>query len=313
MVNFVPGFTTGLNVANGNLIVSNGNVGIGDTAPVTKLTIEASMSEGIGLINSGVERWRLYRESASTEDFRIREVGVSGSGVFANGTDFFTIKTTGNVGIGTVSPTQKLDVAGNITAPVYYDRNDTAYYLDPNVTSRMNEVQADRVYGFADIRSPIFYDYNNIAYYLDPDSISSVNILRRSYGFNGPEYDENNGAYYVDPASTSVFNTLYAGVFYYNSDATLKENIQTIPNALASILKLHGVSFDWKEDGTKGLGVVAQEVEQVYPELVATDEKTGRKSVQYGNLVGPLIEAVKELKADNDALRARIEKLEKGN
>ena len=76
------------------------------------------------------------------------------------------------------------------------------------------------------------------------------------------------------------------------SDERLKENIKTIPNALETVKKLRGVSFDRKDFSSKGIGVVAQEVEQILPEVVVDGEY---KSVSYGNIVGLLIEAIKEL------------------
>ena len=76
--------------------------------------------------------------------------------------------------------------------------------------------------------------------------------------------------------------------------------------------QLRGVRFAWKDsDQGKGpqIGVIAQEVEAVYPEVVSTDDQ-GYKSVAYGKLVGVLVEAVKELKSDNETLRARVAALE---
>ena len=63
---------------------------------------------------------------------------------------------------------------------------------------------------------------------------------------------------------------------------------------------LRGVSFDWKESGKKSYGVIAQELEQILPELVSdTDPKT----VNYNGIIGVLIEAVKELKNEVDELK----------
>ena len=76
------------------------------------------------------------------------------------------------------------------------------------------------------------------------------------------------------------------------SDERLKENIKTIPNALETVKKLRGVTFDRKDFAGKGIGVIAQEVEQILPEVVVDGEY---KSVSYGNIVGLLIEAIKEL------------------
>ena len=92
------------------------------------------------------------------------------------------------------------------------------------------------------------------------------------------------------------------------SDVSLKENIETVPNALDKVLNLRGVYFDKKDqpDVPRQMGVIAQEVEEVVPEVVSTgaDEM---KTVAYGNLVGLLIESIKELKAEVNDLRAQLE------
>jgi len=126
---------------------------------------------------------------------------------------------------------------------------------------------------------------------------------------------------YTVPKTGGTFSgSLIATSFLYSSDRRLKEKILPVNNALSKIQKLEGVSFKWKdEEKGKGinLGLIAQDVEKVFPELVSTDKTTGLKSVQYGNLVSPIIEAVKEqqkeideLRGENDELRARIEALE---
>lgn len=92
----------------------------------------------------------------------------------------------------------------------------------------------------------------------------------------------------------TIKGNAYAPAFFYASDVTLKENIQTIDNPIKRITQLNGVSFQWKKDGRQDLGLIAQEVETIFPELVSTNETTGLKSIEYGNLVAVLIEAVKE-------------------
>ena len=92
-------------------------------------------------------------------------------------------QTSGNVGIGTATPSQKLDVAGNVIAPFYYDRDNTGYYLDPAGGSRLNYGDFDNLhaYGTLDANAyaiaPLYYDKNNTGYYLDPDNWSSLNFL----------------------------------------------------------------------------------------------------------------------------------------
>jgi hypothetical protein len=79
------------------------------------------------------------------------------------------------------------------------------------------------------------------------------------------------------------------------SDERLKSDIQTIDNALDKVMNMRGVSYT--KQAEKGIGVIAQEVEKVLPEVVTDGEF---KSVAYGNMVGVLIEAIKELKAEID-------------
>jgi hypothetical protein len=101
------------------------------------------------------------------------------------------------------------------------------------------------------------------------------------------------------------------------SDARLKHNIQPLgTDALTNVLALNGVAFEWNTDGQPGLGVVAQEVERVFPELVVMHPVTGFKGVQYNGLIAPIIEAIKaqqqqvdEQQRQLDALRTELEAL----
>ena len=101
-------------------------------------------------------------------------------------------------------------------------------------------------------------------------------------------------------------------IAYYSSDRRLKTDIVPIPDALSKVMQISGNTFTWiplteEEKKTihanegKDVGVIAQEIEAILPELVETREKTGYKAVKYDKLVALLIEAVKELnnKIDN--------------
>jgi hypothetical protein len=100
---------------------------------------------------------------------------------------------------------------------------------------------------------------------------------------------------------------------FYSSDERLKDNVQVITNALAKVLQIRGVEFDWNnltepEDGyfvrKHDIGVIAQEIEKVLPEVVAIREN-GIKAVKYDRIIPLLIEAIKELKAEVDALKGK--------
>jgi hypothetical protein len=98
-------------------------------------------------------------------------------------------------------------------------------------------------------------------------------------------------------------NITASGTITANSDKKLKENIQTIENALEKVLSLRGVEFDRKDSQEHQIGVIAQEVEKIIPEVVYGDET---KSVAYGNLVGLLIEAIKEQQKQIEELKKKL-------
>jgi hypothetical protein len=125
---------------------------------------------------------------------------------------------------------------------------------------------------------------------------------------------------------THIPGTLHASVSS-PSDARLKSNITPLTHVLEKLEQLRGVSFEWNEvsmsltghtPGRRDIGVIAQEVEAVFPELVTTWGADGFKAVAYEKLTGVLIAAVKELKAETDiqkqhivAVEARLAALER--
>jgi hypothetical protein len=104
---------------------------------------------------------------------------------------------------------------------------------------------------------------------------------------------------YFNPST----GTLNATTVNSLSDRSHKTNIRPIEDSVALVQRLQGVRFDWLESNKPSLGVIAQDVEETLPEVVETNED-GTKSVSYGNIVGLLIEAIKEQ-------QIRIEELEK--
>ena len=100
---------------------------------------------------------------------------------------------------------------------------------------------------------------------------------------------------------SSTGNMNIIGSLTQNSDETIKTDITTIENALWKVQQLRGVEYTHIIEGTKNIGLIAQEVENVIPEAVFIGDMNGLKSVAYANLVSVLIEAIKELnmKVDN--------------
>ena len=101
-----------------------------------------------------------------------------------------------------------------------------------------------------------------------------------------------------------------------SSDLKLKENVRNLEGALDKTLQLRGVKFDWKDDDRQNdqLGFIAQEVEEVLPEIVSEVESIGdkhgdtHKVVNYQAVVPVLVEAIKELKAEIDELKEQLKK-----
>ena len=115
-----------------------------------------------------------------------------------------------------------------------------------------------------------------------------------------------------------VAGSAHATSFPVSSDARFKKNVNRLTNVLDKLDKVRGVSFEWNEtyealgrsSGHREIGVIAQEVEKVFPELVSSWYDEEYKAVDYSRMTGVLIEAVKELKAQNETLKQRVESLE---
>ena len=115
----------------------------------------------------------------------------------------------------------------------------------------------------------------------------------------------------VDSAGNATFNgnvTAYGSA----SDIRLKYDVKNIDNALNKVLSLDGINFKYKKDDSESTGVIAQQVQEVLPQAVyetsdiGSDEK--HLAVRYGNMVGLLIEAIKEQQSQIDELKSKLEK-----
>ena len=150
--------------------------------------------------------------------------------------------------------------------------------------------------------------------YVNP-GCSSWSGCTSSYVFTSPHYYASapNGDMYLGETGNAikirgsliVDGSVTSGSFLYSpSDERLKTNIQSLQNSLTKVQQLKGVSFNWKANGQESLGLIAQDVEKVFPQIVGTD-KEGMKSVDYTKLVAVLIEAMKEQQKQIDELKSR--------
>lgn len=168
------------------------------------------------------------------------------------------------------------------------------------------------------LASQVDANTSNISMVASQVDLNSTNISSLSYDIS------NIDSYLSYVASLAENANQYAHSHTY-SDKRLKQNVNPLSNTLSSILQLQGVSFYWEENlvhqlnlpNARQVGFIAQEVEQVYPELVANDS-LGYKSVDYAMFSPILVEAIKEqqtqlndLQQQNSQLEERIDELEK--
>lgn len=128
-----------------------------------------------------------------------------------------------------------------------------------------------------------------------PNTDDNVDLGTSVYEFKNGYFD---GTLYTDAISNN--GSITSATFFYSSDAALKEDIQTIENPLEKVQQLRGVSYKWKDTGRKDIGLVADEVQEVLPELVVENE---HKQMDYGHMIGLLVEAIKEQQKEIENLK----------
>jgi hypothetical protein len=245
-----------------------------------------------------------------------------------NETTAITVDASQNVGIGTASPSQKLEVAtaaggtiglryiGNSGyATVGTDGSNNILFSignPPTERMRINSSGNVLVGKTTTSETTVGFNINTLG-----SAISSgTDNYWVAYNTSASAY-----RFYVSPAGTiNATNTSITAI----SDLSLKENIRDLETGLAQVMALKPRRFDWKEetkiDQKNVAGFIAQELEQVLPELVyeyqynATETK---KSIKMGDILPTLVKAIQELKAINDtqaetinALTARVVALE---
>jgi hypothetical protein len=266
----------------------------------TFLGTEAGLSNNNGVGNVFVGYQSGYHETGSNRLYIANASDTSAVLVFGN-------FSTGSVGLGTLSPAEKLHL------------NKSSGSLGIRISSDVSSYQyinfgAANGYGIGCDDTDKFFI--NREQPLGTGFLRAVTI----------QSDGNVGVGTKTPGyKLDVAGQAHATSFPTSSDRRLKRNIQPLHDVLKKLERINGVSFEWNQlydsfgrsTGRREIGVIAQEIGAEFPELVSTWGDDDYQAVDYGRLTGVLIEAIKELnegleelQEENRYLRQRIESLE---
>jgi hypothetical protein len=301
-------------------IDSSGNVGIGVTNPSTKLHLQGSAAQNIQLTHLANGASRIGQNGTAL---------TFGVDLADGSTERMRIDSSGNVGIGTSSPTnygagyKSLAINGTSSGILELQANGTTQALLVCDASDL-QIQAN---GSRPIRF-----FTNSAERMRIDSsgnllvgTTTLNGVGKSFHTSGFAYSNRSGtsaASHFDFANDNgaVGQIVTSGTstsFNTSSDYRLKENIAPMTGALDVVAALKPVTYNWKVDGSSGQGFIAHELQEVVPDCVtgekdAVDAEGNPKyqGIDTSFLVATLTAAIQELKATVDAQAARIAALE---
>ena len=282
------------------------NTIMGRTADNTGDAKALSKTEAQGILNvaDGADyynAWKLRANTDSTTDIGAGETvsftGSNATSVTRNGNTITISSTDNNTTYSAHGGTSSTDSKG-----IYLDTSNNQFKL---TNSHRNHSQQDIGNNSGTLTRYHTSDY--ISWYTrDPvDNGSSRESMRLD---KSPTNPGANVGLEVNGDITAFSNAI-------TSDRKLKENIVTVDNALDKVSQLNGVEFDWKDGRGKSAGVIAQDVEKVLPQLVSQAKGFSEvidetyKVVDYNGLSSLFIEAIKELKEQNELMKAEIEEL----
>lgn len=263
---------------------SAGRVGIGTSSPAQKLHVASGSAfiDGNTYVSTGAGYWLTGSGSFATG---IATAAAGGAlTLYTSATERIRVTSTGNVGIGTTSPSVPLEVAGDVRIASGGDLkisaaasgNDMAMYND---------------------NGDMYWNNGAALMYL-----SAAGALTTAAGITA------GGTVAVTGNITATGDITATGNVTAYSDVRLKTDLQRIDSALDKVEKLAGYTFTRTDTGDRQTGLLAQDVQSVLPEAVVEGEYL---SVAYGNLMGLMVEAIKELRADLAELKRVAVKVNK--
>ena len=272
--------------------------------------------------------------------------GVYNSPNFCIGAENYIEFVTGNSQRGYIDSSSNLFAFGSMRSPIWYDYNNTGYYIDGNSGSNILDLTC-RIHYFSGVGgdsgagNPAYAIYQVPGGWSNPYPDLGIGYhtgirIGAYYGYNGTRFYNNHDWSTQIGSFGDGDNNLrsYYDIIAYASDGRLKENFRPLDNALDKVCSLTGTVFDWKDmvrelgfepNAKTEVGVIAQQVEAVLPEAVTVapfdydwkqpnQSKSGERylTVKYERLVPLLIEAIKEQRKEVDELRQMIKDIKDG-
>ena len=264
---------------------TNLNTAIADLENVVgPSNINESISDIVGGMVSGNTESGIsvtYDDADNTLDFDVADFSITLTGdVTGSG----TVTNLGNVSFAaTVADNSHNHTSGNISdfAEAVADTIGAMVTSNTETGISVTYQDADNTLDFALSADPTITLSGDVSGSGNMTNLGNVNIAVDVSSITG---------------NLGVSGTVTAADFNTTSDISLKQNINVIDSALSKISQLNGYTFNWKNNDKEAVGIMAQEVEKVLPQIVATGED-GYKKVSYDSLIPLLIEAVKELSA----------------
>jgi len=281
---------TGLTYTSGtftNLYAKNGyiNVGVVTSLTGTGLTYTSGTFTNLfgtnGYINSGIVT------TLSSTNFYSSGIST------VNGIQFNVGIITAGTGAGVVTYYGDGSKLVNVAAQVWVQRD--------SVLPLLNNVGVLSTFNFVNTNGGTTYSAGFAS--IDVGKAASGSSTWVQYKNSSGIFSGSSSFTYDGASLVSISGTCQATNFNTTSDINVKENVVTFENALDVVSELRGVRFDWKETHSPSVGVIAQELEEVLPELVTG---TNPKTVNYNGIIGVLIEAIKELKDEVQTLKDQI-------
>jgi len=315
--NYAVTITSDSLTGNRTLTLANGNTTL---VPGTMVATSRSVVAGDGLSGGGT----LSADRTLTVDGTVvrttRSVlagtGLSGGGALSTNRTLSFDATWGDARYATLSTAQTISGAKTFTSSPFFSGQRLRGVAAPvQGTDAVNRDYLDSVIGTA---GSSYSAGTGLTLSGDTFSITSIAAGNGTIGalrYNGNS--QSSGQLYggtANPTATTRLNydgslyatRFYANQYFYFSDETLKENVSRIEGdeGMGIIRTVRPVRYDWRENGREALGVIAQETAEILPNLVDTNE-AGLMSVDYIQLIAPMIAAVQDLDARVAELEAQ--------